>query len=232
MKAVNLLPDQHRRGPRAGAMAGGAYVVLGVLSVLLVMALVYTLTSNQANSRKSQAADARQEAEQLAAKAKSLGSYGNFSQIKATRTASVKQLASSRFDWERMLRELASVLPAGGWLKEASASVTGEQGAETSTTASASAAASAGQPSLTLVGCTPRQSDVAKFMVRLRQLYLVSDVTLNESMRGEANTPPTVENCGNYLEFNLLVTFSSAAPTADETPPGTRSVPARLGGGS
>jgi Tfp pilus assembly protein PilN len=231
MKAVNLLPDQHRRGPRQGAPSGGAYVVVGVLAALLVMLVAYTFTANQANSRKSDAAVAKQEAAQLEAKAESLGSYGNFAQIKATRTASVKQLASSRFDFERMLRELASVLPRGGWLKEANASVTGETGTET-TTAAPAAGATAGQPALALIGCAPRQSDVADFMVRLRQLYLVSEVELGESKRGETGTPPTPDNCGSYLEFNLTVKFSSAAPTADETPPGRRSVPARLGGGS
>jgi Tfp pilus assembly protein PilN len=232
VKAVNLLPDQHRRGPRADAPTGGAYVVVGVLAALVVMAAVYTFTSNQANSRKSDAAVAAQDAKRLEARAKSLGSYGNFSQVKVTRTASVKQLATSRFDWERLLRELASVLPTGGWLKEASASVTGDTGTATATTATAPVAGAPTQPSLHLVGCAPSQTEVAKFMVRLRQLYLVSDVALGQSARGDAATAPTVDSCGRYLDFDLNVTFVSAAPTVDETPPGRRSVPARLGGGS
>ena len=225
MKAVNLLPEQHRRGPRQGAPSGGAYVVVGALAVLLLMAVVYTFTANQANSRKSDAAAAAQEAQRLEARAKSLGSYGNFSQIKVTRTTSVKQLATSRFDWERLLRELASVLPDGGWLKEASASVTGEPSSTSGATAGA-------QPTLKLIGCSPSQTEVAKFMVRLRQLYLVSDVDLTQSAQGDSNSPPTLDNCGTYLEFDISVTFVSAAPTVDETPPGRRSVPARLGGGS
>jgi Tfp pilus assembly protein PilN len=231
VKAVNLLPEQHRRGPRQGAPTGGAYVVVGLLGVLLLMAVVYTFTANQANSRKSDAASAAQEAQRLEARAKALGSYGNFSQIKVTRTASVKQLATSRFDWERMLRELASVLPAGGWLKEASASVTGDVSSTASAPSSTTAGAAA-QPTLKLIGCAPSQSEVAKFMVRLRQLYLVSDVNLTQSVEGDANSPPTLDNCGRYLEFDLSVTFISAAPTGDETPPGRKSVPARLGGGS
>ena len=237
MKAVNLLPEQHRRGPRQGAPTGGAYVIIGALAVLLLMAVVYTFTANQANSRKSDAAAAAQEAQRLEARAKSLGSYGNFSQIKVTRTTSVKQLATSRFDWERLLRELGSVLPDGGWLKEASASVTGEpsstSGAAATPAAPAGGTATAGaQPTLKLIGCSPSQSEVAKFMVRLRQLYLVSDVDLTQSAQGDSNSPPTLDNCGTYLDFDISVTFVSAAPTVDETPPGRRSVPARLGGGS
>ena len=94
MRAVNLLPQAHRAGPRPGAPAGGSYIVLGVLGALLVMALAFTLTANQANSKKSQAASVKQEADQAEARTTSLGAFGSFASITATRTASVKQLAS------------------------------------------------------------------------------------------------------------------------------------------
>jgi Tfp pilus assembly protein PilN len=240
MKAVNLLPQSHRTGPRPGASSNGAYVVVGVLAALLVMALVYTLTANSANSRKSQTATAKQEADAAQAQADQLGAFGSFASIKATRTASVKQLASGRFDWERFLRELSAVLPRGGWLQDVNASVTGDVsagGSSSGSTASTPAASPTTStapklPAAALVGCTPYQHDVADLMVRLRKVYLVSDVELTSSERGDSTGPPTVENCGSYVKFELSVTFSSAAPTSHEAPPGDRSVPARLGGGS
>ena len=105
MRAVNLLPEQHRRRP-AGTHApkGSAYVVLGVLGVLLVMAAVYTLTSNQVKDRTTQAEEARQEADGYEARVQALGAYGNFRQTKETRLASVRDLAKNRFDWERLMR--------------------------------------------------------------------------------------------------------------------------------
>jgi Tfp pilus assembly protein PilN len=237
MRAVNLLPDQHRRRPRgASGVKNGAYAVLGVLGVLLVMALVFTLTANQANSRKTQAAEARQEAERYEAQVAALGAYANFTAVKETRVASVRQLAESRFDWERLLRELSAVLPSGTWLKEASASVTGDTGAAgasaTAAPAAPTATAGGGQPGVSLTGCAPAQGDVAKLMVRLRQMYLVQDVELTESARGEGASAPTIDNCGTNLEFNLTVTFEAATPGAPEAPAGKRTVPAHLGGGS
>jgi len=108
MRAVNLLPQAHRSGPRPGAPTGGAYIVLGVLGLLLVLVLAFTLTANQANARKTQAATVKAEADRADAQAKQLGAFGSFASVKATRTASVKQLATGRFDWERFLRELAA----------------------------------------------------------------------------------------------------------------------------
>jgi Tfp pilus assembly protein PilN len=231
MKPVNLLPDHHRRGARQGAISGGAYAVVGLLAVLLAMAVVYTLTTNQVKSRTADAAKVRQEADRAEAEARSKASFGSFAQIKQTRLASVKQLASGRFDWERWLRELSAIMPEGSWLSEASASTTGsgESGQPSPTPAAATAA---GKPSATLKGCTRRQGDVAKLMVRLRQVYLVEDVTLNESEKGEGSAATTVTDCGPLYQFDLLVTFKAAAPTGKEAPQGRNAVPAALGGGS
>jgi Tfp pilus assembly protein PilN len=228
VRAVNLLPEQHRRRP-AGTHApkNGGYLVIGLLGVLLLMAAAYTLTANQAKDRTTQAAEARQEADGYEARVRALGAYGNFQQTKQTRLASVRELAANRFDWERLLRELSALLPAGTWLTEASASVTGE--VEGAAAASANQPA---QPGANLKGCAPKQSDVAKLMVRLRQVYLASDVTLKESLRGEGTGEASVDNCGRFFQFDVTVTFSSAAPTEREAPLGRKSVPTRLGGGS
>lgn len=212
-------------------MAGGAYLVVGLLAALVVMALAYTLTANQASSRESQAAAVKQDADQAEARAKALGAFGSFAQIKATRTATVKELAEGRFDWERLLRELSAVLPEGAWLQETNASVAGDVAAAEGGSAPGAAEAPA-KPAASLLGCTRKQSDVAAFMVRLRKLYLVDDVQLKSSERGDTGGPPSVENCGRYFKFDLLVTFSSPAPTGREAPLGRTSVPAKLGGGS
>jgi Tfp pilus assembly protein PilN len=235
MRAVNLLPDQHRRGPRTGGMANGAYIVVGVLAVLLVMALAYTLTANQANSRESQAAAAKQQADQAEARSKQLGAFGDFASIKSTRTAAVKQLETGRFDWERLMRELSAVLPEGSWFQSVNASVTGDPPSGSGGSAPAASTSSTAGPKLpaaNLTGCTRHQHDVADLMVRLRKLYLVQDVELNSSDKGEGSGTPGVGDCGRYLKFQLSVTFSSAAPNGHEAPAGHDTVPARLGGGS
>lgn len=68
-------------------------------------------------------------------------------------------------------------------------------------------------------------------MLRLRKLHRVSGVELVESKQDEAATTASADSCGRLYAFDLVVTFEPA-PSADEVPPGRKSVPATLGGGS
>lgn len=222
MRPVNLLPESQRRRMPAGD-GKSAYAVLGVLAVLLAMTAAYVTIGNQATERANAAAEAAAEADRLEAQVASLGAFGNFAQIKETRLASVRQLAAQRFDWERLMLELARVLPADGWLQTAAASTSGEDGGTASTSVG-------GVPTATLGGCLPRQSDVADLMLRLRRLHRAEDVALTESVREDAGGAPSVDSCGRYYRFEIAVSF---APTVvEESPDGQRRVPASLGGGS
>jgi Tfp pilus assembly protein PilN len=223
MRPVNLLPESQRRRTPAGD-GKSAYFVLGVLALLLVMTGLYVVTANQVTTRSNEAAAATAEAERLEAQAASLGSFGSFAQVKQMRVASVRQLASERFDWERLMRELARVLPAGGWLQKADATTAAAADDGTGT------AIAAGGPTATLSGCLPRQPAVADLMLRLRRMHRVEEVTLTESVLEDARSEPTVENCGRFYKFDISVSFAAAAP--QEAPDGQRRVPASLGGGS
>ena len=235
MRPVNLLPDDLRPRQASGALSGSAYAVVGVLAVLLLMAVGYVMSANQANSRKSEIAEVRQETADAEAQAASLAPYANFAQIKATRIESVKSLAGLRFDWERLMREVALVLPDGTSLTDLAASTTGA--ADTGGTPPTDAAAAAVSPSLNLKGCAERQPDVATLMVRLRRLHRAADVSLTESSQQDASgggaAPAAVdsgtgsEGCppDTYL-FDLTVTFEPL--DVEQAKP----VPARLGGGA
>jgi Tfp pilus assembly protein PilN len=233
VRPVNLIPqDQRRRTPREGS-GRGAHAVLGVLAVLLAMAVVYVLAANSVTEKKSQAEEARVEAEQLEAKAVNKGSFTDFAQIAQTRAASVTAVASTRFDWERFMRELSRVMPAGSWLTSASAAVTGTSDvAANPTDPAAITAPGTGSPSATLTGCTPKHSDVARMMVRLGQLHRVVDVELTQSSRDDAAAAAAaIDSCGRNTSFDLTLTFSPTAAVA-EAPRGATRVPASLGGGS
>lgn len=226
MRPVNLLPESQRRRQPSG-QGGSAYVVLSALACLLIMVGVYVLTANKATSRDNDSAAASAEADRLEARAAEIGAFGDFAQVKETRTASVQQLADGRFDWERLMRELARVLPSEGWLQIVQASTTGEL--DSSGTGAPSETASAG-PMAQLTGCMPRQSDVARLMLRLHRMHRVEDVTLKESAREQRGAVATLDNCGPLYKFDLTVAFTLAAP--QEAPDGRKSVPASLGGGS
>jgi Tfp pilus assembly protein PilN len=229
MKAVNLVPSEHRRARPSGEGSGGAYAVVGVLAVLLVMAVGYVLTTNSLKQSESKAASAQQQADALEAQAAQLGSFTDFASLKDQRLASVISTAQTRFDWERFMRELALVMPEGSWLQDTEASV---YGSDSSSGAPADASGvKPVSPSATLVGCTPKQTEVATMMKRLEQLHRVSEVSLNESAREPTGGEVTLENCGNLYKFDLTVSFEPVPP-AKEAPRGASTVPAKLGGGS
>jgi Tfp pilus assembly protein PilN len=230
VKPVNLIPQDQRRRRASDSDAKGAPIALGVLAALLAMVVVYVMTANTVTERKGEAKNASAEADRIEAQASRQTGYTDFAQIAATRTQSVAGVAATRFDWERFMRELSRVMPAGSWLQSADASVQGDPsstGAPAPTTATATVPA----PAANLVGCTPGQDDVARMMVRLRQLYRVDDVELNESTAGAGDTAAGVDSCGALYTFNLTVKFTATEPPR-ETPRGSNSVPASLGGGS
>jgi Tfp pilus assembly protein PilN len=230
MRPVNLVPQDQRRRSPSDSSGKGAYVALGVLALLLGMVVAYVLTANTVTERQNETEAARVEADRLEAHAAQKGSFTDFAQIAQTRVQSVAGVAAGRFDWERFMRELSRVMPAGSWLQSADASVLGDSGA-TATDPAAAAAAASSSPSANLVGCTPDQSDAARLMVRLRQLHRVQDVELGQSAQESTEGAASVESCGSEYKFDVTVKFTPAAPVA-EAPRGETRVPASLGGGS
>jgi hypothetical protein len=231
MKAVNLIPTEQRRATPSGGGGGSSYAVLGVLAVLLVMAVAYVLTANTASERSSEAAQAREEADAYEAQTSNLESFTDFASIKNQRLGAVMVAAQTRFDWERLMREVAHVMPDGSWLQTTQASVTADTASTgTPSAPSPAAAAAASGPTATFVGCTPKQSEVAKILVRLRAMHRVSDVVLNESVVEATESEVSLESCGSLYKFDVTVKFEPA--TAAEAPMGSDRVPASLGGGS
>ena len=242
MRPVNLLPPKHRPHEPSGQGSGSGYLVLGTLALLLVALVVYVMQANEITTAKSDIAVAQQKTADARARTQQLGPYANFSQIKEQRVASVKGLADGRFDWERTVRELAHVLPAGVWLMDFDASVGGDSSSTSGSTGSDTTWAG---PAIKLHGCAQNQPQVAVMLVRLRQMQHVHDVDLSDSTRGDdpdndsatsdsAGTAGQVEGCGTHLkranyEFNAVVEFDQ--PTAD-TSPDAGQTPVRLGGGS
>ncbi len=132
------------------------------------------------------------------------------------------------------MRELARIMPARSWIQTADASTTGDAPTGAPADPAATAATDGAGPTANLVGCVPGQQDTATMMVRLRQLFRVSDVELKESaVESSAGTAgeTTIDNCGSFYKFDITVNFSPTPP-ASEAPRGATRVPASLGGGS
>jgi len=243
VRPVNLLPGEYRPRRASGALSGSSYVLVGALAGLLLLVGLYVFTANKVTSRENQTVEAKEQTEQAQAKIASLGAYGDFATVAQQRSSSVKTLAAGRFDWERLTRELAVVLPDNVWLTEVDASVTPE-GATTGTTpAPAATENQPSGPSAKLVGCAKRQPDVARMMVRLKQMHRVEDVQLKESSvtetGGTSGSAPAAagggavatQGCGTAYSFELTVVFEEQAPASSSATGDSQRVPARLGGG-
>ena len=240
MRPVNLLPPEYR--PRAVSAEAGnrSYVFLGAMAALLIAITVYALTANQATSRNEQAAEKTRSAEAAEKRAADLAPFADFAQVKQIRATSIRALATSRFDWERLMRELSRVLPKETWLTNAEASSTASASPSAGPAAAAAPAAGAG-PSVKLNGCARKQTDVARLIVRLRKMHGVDDVTLTSSEGANASggavsasSAPTSggaggAGCDRFFRFEVTVAFKAlaAAPAQADAKP----VPSSLGGG-
>lgn len=251
MRPVNLLPaGERRRSGSVKRIENSSFVVLGLLGVLLLASLYWVTTSNKINSDKSDIAKAKQETAAAKARTSELGPFAKFAKVKETRESSVRQLATQRFDWERMMREVALVLPERTSIDTMDASSGASSDADSASAPSSTstpaptggASGASGVPSLDLTGCADSQNDVATMMVRLRAMDRVDDVTLNDSERpgqagaaGDSSSSTgsseggASDTCPDpHYKFDVSVSFTGS----DTTGKSQQKAPKRLGGGA
>jgi Tfp pilus assembly protein PilN len=188
MKAINLLPPDLRGAPRraasqvaAGPDTGGtgAFAVLGVLAVCVLALAAYVLTTNTVKDREAKLASATAEAQATTQRVAELKPYADFKAMAETRIQTVRDLASSRFDFEQALRDVSRAIPADVTLTDLNGTVSSSSGG--SGVRSAIAA-----PAIELKGCTTSQKQVATLLSRLRNVDGVTRVSLGKSLKPEA----------------------------------------------
>jgi Tfp pilus assembly protein PilN len=233
MRAVNLLPPDTRGASKASAELGagpeakggaGAFVVLGVLAACVIGTAGYVLAGNDVKQRTADlaAVTARQQA--LASQAAKLKPYADYDAMAKARVATVKDLANSRFDWEQTLRDLSRAMPADVTLKSLTGDIASDAGGGGSALRAAISA-----PAITVTGCAPGQSEVARLMARLRNIDGVSRVSLAKSGAEEASkstdsgTEAAQRNAipcgeGKHPSFEIVMFFNGAAASVATTP--------------
>lgn len=217
MRPVNLIPPEERHGERAPLRRGPlAYALVGALALALVLALATVLTNNRVVERESELAAARAQLEEITVRAEALAPYAQFVAAQAAREATVVSLADSRFDWERVLRELALVIPNDVWLKKLSGAASGDPG-------SGLGAELAG-PSLAIEGCGRDHEAVARFLAALQDIDGVTRVGLSDSVRegsggGGGSESSGCTGRGMPARFNALATFDAVTQSNDAGAP-------------
>lgn len=225
MRPVNLIPAEERRGEHAPLRTGPLpYILLGALVVVLLAVTAMVLTDNQIAERESEVATLEREDAQAAAKARRLAAYTQFREMSEQRVATVSELADSRFDWERVMRELALVLPGDVWLVGLKASANPEVSVEGGSSAGGDLRASVPGPALELSGCASGQESVAGFVTTLKDVEGVTRVAVDSSELKEegeggtavesgAATSSGGEDCQTrefIAKFEIVVAFDAA----------------------
>lgn len=223
MRPVNLIPVEDRHGQNAPLRTGPvAYIVIGALVLALAGVTMLVLTDNKVADSKSELAQVKSEDAAAKARAESLASYTQFAALHEQRVATIASLADSRFDWERVMRELALILPHDVWLNSLEASASSEAG---SGGTSGSLSGSIVGPSLSISGCAAGQFAVANFVTALKDIDGVTRVGVESSeLAGEDEGAGSSGESGGseggdsgdcrtrsfIAEFKLVVAFDAA----------------------
>jgi len=222
MRPVNLIPEDKKQGARKPLRTGPlVYIVVGALVAVLVGVTSVVVTGNQISDSEAEIAQLQREDTAAKARAAQLAGYTQFHNVSAQRSATVTSLADSRFDWERVMRELTLVLPSNVWLTEMTATATAEAAVEGAS--SIPMRSSVPGPALQLSGCAGGQESVAGLVQALKEIDGVTRVGVQSSSLGERESEGSVSTTGGscktqdfIAEFQIVVAFD-AAPVAATT---------------
>jgi Tfp pilus assembly protein PilN len=233
MRPVNLIPPEDRRGGSAPLRTGPLpYVVLGGLVLALFAVVMIVLADNQVGEREGEVAKLEREDARAATKAQRLAAYTEFRIMSEQRVATVSDLADSRFDWERVMRELALILPSDVWLvglTGTAAPGVALEGGSTGDTSGMRAAIPG--PALELSGCADGQESVAGFVTALEDIDGVTRVGVQSSELPEKGSSDggggsdSGDECRTQkfiAKFAIVVAFDAApvpASATEEAPP-------------
>lgn len=195
MKPVNLIPPDARRGDRSRTRTGAVpYVIMAGLGLLLLGVIALAFTSKQVSDKEGEVESLNQELQAKTSEAQGLSSFARFGAMEEMRSGTVASLAESRFDWERVVNELALVIPGDVWLVELTGTVSPavqiEGGAELQIRDSI------GGPALEIVGCAVSQDAVAGFVADLEDIDGVTRVGVASSARPVEETTAAATEAG------------------------------------
>lgn len=232
MKAVNLLPPDTRGASKSSAElavgpeakgGAGAFVVLGVLALCVAGVAGVVLTDNTIKQRSADLDRVAQEQAALQAQVTKLKPYADFDAAAKARVQTVKDLAGSRFDWEQALRDLSRAIPQDVSLRQLSGDISSAAGGQGGVLRGAISA-----PAITITGCAPGQTQVARLMARLRDIDGVTRVSLSRSAaeevegvdEGSDSERRLAQPCGEGKRpaFEVVMFFEGATAKVGATP--------------
>jgi Tfp pilus assembly protein PilN len=220
VRAVNLLPRDESRGPGGRRRMTGA-VQLALVSPFVIGSLLaagYLLTSSKVNDKKATLQALQEELAAIPPRTDTTSPQTNaeLALQRDQRIAALGSALQARIGWDRILREISSVLPEDVWLTSLSAvspqapvaapavaptDTTGGQTDTTATTTTTAAPAAPVAPTLSTGGTDPlsisgytySQEGVARFLSRLSVIPELQNVKLVSSAQVVVDQRPVIQ---------------------------------------
>jgi len=219
MRAVNLIPEDQRRGAGgSGGRSGGiAYAIVGLLVGIVAMVTLYAMTSSKVSTRKSELTSLQQQVADSQTANAQLAKYSALAAQRQARVATVTQLADTRFDWAHAMLEVPRVVSKGVWLESMAGNVSPSSSATSSTTTAATG------PQIEIQGCTTGMIPVANVMAAMSRMDGVTNVDLIKASKSDSATATqqSQENASstgcqlntNWPLFDIVVTYEEPGGT-------------------
>jgi Tfp pilus assembly protein PilN len=181
MRAVNLLPrDLERDSSRGGR--GPYLVAAGGLAAVTAAAVVLMMSASSAVSdQKAQLESVQAQLAGIPAPNKPAVESGVIAQERTDRVAALAAALSTRVPVDRLLRELAFVLPEDAWLTGMTATAPVAVAPAGSPPGRGAPSAASGTPGVTIQGATYSHESVARVLARLSALPTLTGVRLTAS---------------------------------------------------
>jgi Tfp pilus assembly protein PilN len=213
MRAVNLLPPDLERQRSEGGRLPVLVAAGGVAAVTAAAAVLFLGASGSVSEQRSQLESVEAAIARVPSKGEPAVAPGTIAQERSDRVTALAAALTTRVPMDRLLNELAYVLPEDAWLTGLSASapapVDGAAAAPPGSTAPAT-----GVPGITIQGATYSHQSVARVLARLAALPTLTGVRLTASARVEPPAPEgdaSKESKKKPKKQKTVVTFTITA---------------------
>jgi Tfp pilus assembly protein PilN len=192
MRAFNLLPKEERGDGRDGRPAlAQILVALGGLVMVAALGSYYMFSSAGLADKQSRSGELRVELAELSvpSQAPDQGAQSSLVAEQSARRSALAGALTARTPWDRLLRELALVLPPDVWLTTLSA----KSPTANATSAPTSGSGAAATSQFVVGGYARRQEGVARFLARLDTLPELDSVQLVSATTSELEGEEVVQ---------------------------------------
>jgi Tfp pilus assembly protein PilN len=204
MRAVNLLPRDEAR-PRLEGRRTPLLIAAGAFAGVTLASFVV------GHSAASAAADSRGDLDTLQALVDRLptgqsqsASLATIAQERNDRVAALSAAIAGRLEFDRLLRQVALVLPENAWLTGFQATAPESASAAGATGASPPSPTSTGvSDDVTIVGATYSQEDVARVLERLALVPGLADVRLASTAAVDPSAGGSEKNGRKVVTFTV-----------------------------